>query len=715
MVNNFPPFAKLVAKQFQDLAKSQAVFVVDLERDALYAEYLAAFPEGTNPIFKKTTEYDCSCCRHFIRRAGSVVTTDEAGKFYTIWDTAAEKAEYPFNIVATRLRDMVLKSSVSDLFRVGEKELGFGAAQTRSLDKDTQKALTWNHFHTGEIPKNLRTALPDTVRGDYRTTVQVFERGLIELVPSAVETVLSLVEANALYRGEEHKAALTQFQRAQRTYLSKKEGKERNIFVWTNAHGPASRFRNTVIGTLVQDLSEGKDLEFAVKGFETKVAPQNYKRTTALITPGMVKKAMETIGSLGLESALERRFAVIGDISVNDVKWVDGSVKPLMKGGIADVLMQHAVASTVKNTGEDEKRAEEISLDDFVAKILPTTTSMELLFKGEHVGNLMSLTAPVDPEPKQLFRWNNDFSWSYVGNVADSIKERVKKAGGKVEGCVLRVSLSWYNFDDLDLHVHEPPGRGHRSAYDHIFFGNKLGHTGGRLNVDMNAGGGHTREAVENVVWSAAPPDGKYRVVVNNYTHRETSNPGFVIEVESSGKLSHFSYNKQVRGKQDIDVVSLYVKDGVVDRVEVGDPAITSANISQEKWGLKTEQYVKVSAVTLSPNYWGSNAVGNKHTFFVIEGCKSDESTRGFYNENLHPRLEPHRKVFEVIGDKTKCQASDAQLSGLGFSSTKRESFIVKTHQGKKQRLFNVVVGATQSTVQEKKHGNESFRICDAE
>jgi hypothetical protein len=298
----------------------------------------------------------------------------------------------------------------------------------------------------------------------------------------------------------------------------------------------------------------------------------------------------------------------------------------------------------------------------------------------------------VHPEPRQLFRWTNDFAWSYGGNVADSIKERVKKAGGRVDG-VMRVSLSWFNYDDLDLHIHEPAGRGVHAVMPHIYFQHKRGWTGGTLDVDMNAGGGHTREAVENVVWTSTPPDGAYRVVVNNFAQRETSNPGFVIEVESDGRPSHYSYNKIVRTGQDVVVVTLHVKSGRVERVEVGDPGITASNISQEKWGLKTEQYVKVTAVMLSPNYWGDNAVGNKHTFFVLEGAKNDEATRGFYNEFLHPRLESHRKVFEVIADKTKCQPTEGQLSGLGFSSTKKDTFIVRAHQGKRQRIFNVNVG----------------------
>jgi hypothetical protein len=682
---HFPQFARLVAASFQDLAKT-AVYVAAIDGDELYARYLAAFPEGTNPRFKVNTEHDCSCCKHFIRRAGAVIGI-EGSEVRTVWDKAAFEAPEFFGIVAGRMRDVVRSAGVRDVFRVGTNEHSFGAVQTRSQDKDTQQALTWNHLHTGEIPSNLRVALPDAARGDYRTTVQVFERGLLELTPEAVETVISLVTANHLYRGEEHKPAILQFQKLQRAFMMLGPS-ERRLFVWANAGSHGARIRNTVIGTLVQDLSEGQDLEHAVRSFETKVAPQNYKRTTALITPGMVKKAMETIEALGLESALERRFAVIGDVSVNDVKWVDGSVKPLMKGGLGDVLMQHAVTATV-DASKDEERATEITLDAFMGTVLPETQSMEILFKGAHVGNLMSLTAPVHAEPKQLFRWSNDFAWSYGGNVADSIRERVKKAGGKVDGAVLRVSLSWFNFDDLDLHIHEPSGRGAHSG-QHIYFGNKRGWTGGTLDVDMNAGHGKTREPVENIVWATKPPDGPYIVVVNNYMHRESIDPGFVVEIESEGRLSHYSFSKPVRDRQSVAVVMLHLKNGVIERVEAADPAITSANISQEKWGLTTERYAKVQAVMLSPNYWGDNAVGNKHTFFVLEGAKSDEDTRGFYNEFLHPRLEPHRKVFEVIADKTKCRPTEGQLSGLGFSSTKKETFLARVYQGKKQRLFNV-------------------------
>lgn len=687
--NKFPEFSRLVVASFQDRAKGTVVFVADLDGDSLYSTYLSAFPEGTNPVFKTNTEHDCFCCKHFIRRAGAVVTVSN-GTMKTVWDDAAEKAPSPYAEVARALRDAVRTAGIRDLFRVGKNDAQFGAQVTRSLDAETQRALTWDHLYTGEIPRHLRVEQPDAVRGDYRTTVQVFERGLVELSAEAVDTVLSLIQSNSLYRGEEHKRSVVEFQKVQRDFLAKAPG-ERSVFAWANAGSPVARFRNTVIGTLVQDLSERQDLEHAVRSFETKVAPQNYKRTTSLITPGMVKKAMETIEELGLEPALERRFAVIGDISVNDVKWVDGAARPLMKGGIGDVLMKHV--SSTSDHGKDEDRAEDISLNAFMDHVLRDATGIEVLFKGAQVGNLMSLTAPVHPEPKRLFRWTNDFAWSYGGNVADSIKERVKKAGGQVVG-TLRVSLSWFNYDDLDLHVHEPAGRNIRVLHDHIYYANKRGWTGGTLDVDMNAGTGQSREAVENVIWQGTVPDGAYRIVVNNFCQRETADPGFTVEIENAGRISHFSYNKGVRDKQDVVVCTLHVKSGIVERIEPGDSAVTSSSISHEKWGLRTEQYAKVTAIMLSPNYWGDNESGNKHTFFVLDGAKNDEPTRGFYNEFLHPRLEPHRKVFEVIADKTKCRPTDGQLSGLGFSSTKKDSFLVRVQLGKRRRLFNIHVGA---------------------
>jgi len=107
-------------------------------------------------------------------------------------------------------------------------------------------------------------------------------------------------------------------------------------------------------------------------------------------------------------------------------------------------------------------------------------------------------------------------------------------------------------------------------------------------------------------------------------------------------------------------------------------------------WGIHTEKPAKLSTVILSPNYWDNNAVGNKHWFFILEGCKNPDKTRGIYNEFLNGKLEEHRKVFEVLGDKTMCPVSEHQLSGLGFSSTLRSSLTVGVKADMSEQMYTI-------------------------
>ena len=701
MTNVFPDFARTVAASFQAIVKSPQAFVTSATGDDLYRRYLDAFPEGTNPPFKKFTEHECSCCRHFIRRVGNVVAIDTQGLLHTIWDEAAVSAPYPYDVVAAGMRDAVLGGEVSDLFRVLPKESSFGAATTRSLG-DGGKALTWNHFYTGPIPTSVQAPSPGEVCGEYRTGVQVFARGLEELSPAALETVSGLIESNNLYRGAEHLPAVIAFATAQRAYQTH-SGRGRNAFLWANATGPAARFRNTVIGTLIQDLTEGKDLEHAVASFETKVAPTNYKRTTAVITPAMVKKAMATIESLGLEPALERRFARLSDISVNDVKWVDGGARPVMKGGLADTLMKVATSSGA-STVKDADRAEDIGLDAFVADVLPTATGVEVLLKGEHLGNLMSLTAPVHPEPARLFKWSNDFAWSYAGNVADSyLRQQVQSLGGRVDG-VLRFSHMWNhekrNASLMDLHVFLPGTTPQKDGcHDSYPYGQRVGWnmrndraSGGVQDVDYVQAAPEGYVPVENITFPSLEKlkDGDYTFKIHNWQLRTPTLGGFRAEIEFGGQVFQYDHPEPLKNKEWITLAVATLKNGTFT-IEHKHPVGTA---SQEKWGLTTGQYVPVDAVTLSPNFWGDNAVGNKHTFFVLRGAHNDEPTRGIYNEFLHSRLEAHRKVFEVIGDRTKCVPTEGEISGLGFSSTKKTQVVVRVQQAKRTRLYNVRVGA---------------------
>lgn len=684
----FKPFAAAIHAQFNEMSKHE-LFVTVQDKDALYAHYLASFPPGSNPIFRERTEHDCSCCRNFIKNLGAAVAIVN-GEVKTVWDIIDMEA--PYDTVAAAMSEYVKTFPIMGLFRSSEP--GYGAETSRELladisGKGNAGVRTWNHFH-GQIAAKHRTADVGTVTGDYATTVGVFKRGLMELKAEAFTAVVDLIEAKALYRGEEHLTAVKAFQAIQTRFGALSNSGERNLFVWAEATSQYARFRNTAIGSLLVDLSgipmtadrdatAPLDLEDAVKSFEQKVAPTNYKRPTALITPAMIAQAMKTIDEMGLQPALERRFAKLSDISVNNVLWVDNSVQGKMKDGIEGLLMS-AVVQTTAVVG----KAEDISIADFMANVVPGATSMDILVKNTQQPNFVSLTAPKHSDTAKLFKWNNDFAWSYDGNITDSIKERVKAAGGRTDA-KLRASLAWFNFDDLDIHAIEPDG------YE-IYFANRSQaspRSKGRLDVDMNAGGGHSREPVENIVWDN-PQDGEFKIVIHNYCQREVANGGFTLEIESNGALHQFSAATSPRTSARTLALILTMKSGNLVSVGTGE-GITGGAFSQEKWGIATETFTKVSTLMHSPNHWDCQQIGNKHYIFCLEGCRNPDATRGIYNEFLSSDLEVHRKVFEVLGDKTKCQPTDDQLSGVGFSSTRGDTVTVNVTSAKQRKTYNII------------------------
>lgn len=648
-MSQFKLFGNAVRQKFRELATADNLFVVKSDRDEIWRRYLSAFPPGTDPMFRKKTEHDCACCRHFIRAAGNVIKIID-GIRYTVWDVYNELSS-PYKEVAYAMSSYILSLEVEGLYLTKFPKAGDEFTR-ESIDG---KVIRWEHF-VADIPSKFIDADPGTRIGKAQAAHDVLKRGVTELTPEAVATVLDLIDNNTLYRGQEHQSAVAAFQALQGKFVQQDERVTDDLF-WELHNAPAARVRNTAIGTLLQDLSEGKDLEVAVKAFEKMVAPQSYKRPTALITARMVEEAMKTINALDLEPALQRRHATLSDVSITSVLWVDRNVQGKLKGGIAALLHEEVVPAAF-----DTNNAKPITIGAFLS--LPHPNGIRLYLDNNMLPNFVSLTAPVNPEAAPLFKWSNNFAWSYEGNVTDSIKERVKRAGGMVEGVALRCSLAWRNYDDLDLHCKLPNGV-------LIYYAAKQG----ILDVDMNASAaGATRDPVENMRWPK-PPDGTYKFIVNNFNRRETTGFGFEVEVESALGLHSFRYLKSLPNKENVHVCDVVVKGGRAVVIEAGSE-MTAGQATQNSWGLKTLDLIKVQAIVLSPNYWDGNASGNKHHFFILEGCKNPVPCRGIYNEYLHNRLESHRKVFEMVGEKTKCPVVDAQLSGVGFSSTRKDTVV---------------------------------------
>ena len=505
---SFERFSAALARHVNNMAKGHIdLYRVDVSPDTLSEAYQNSFAPEHNPIYRERRVHDCQTCKQFVREIGNVVAISDGKIVGTVWGFKTAETEYQPSL--NKLDWMVRRAQIVDVYAPTARKIGVPST-VEYRDGETVK---WHHMRA-VLPAQIR--IHDNVSaGRYREARAMLTRALSEIKSSAVKEVLDLIESDSLYRGEQWVEALRKFYTVQQVYYrTMSDAQMRDRYAWECAtlypHS-VSRIRNTSIGTLLVNLSDGMPLETAVKKYEQITAPENYQRPKPLVTKAMIQRAQKTVKDLGLTNALPRRHARLDDINVNDVLFANRDAARRMSGGVFGQL-----ADSIAENVDNFRGVEAITDAEFIKNVLPAATEIELLLENRHRGNLMSLIAPVDAEAPPLFKWGNGFGWSYAGNVTDGIKQNVKNAGGNVEG-VLRFSIQWNDsgdcLDDLDAHCKTPRG-------DHIFYQDKRDrHTGGELDVDIINPRG---VAVENITWAnAARLDmGDYKFWVHNYTHR---------------------------------------------------------------------------------------------------------------------------------------------------------------------------------------------------
>lgn len=664
----FKDFGLGVNARFNAMAKHE-LFVVDTSD--LVATYLNAFPEGTNPIIVKQTEHDCSCCKNFLKNLGSVIAIID-GKVVTVWDDG-DKYPHPYNIVAAALAAVVRQAPIVSVYRT--KERRFGTEYNYSATTNER----YDHFFGVVADRHFSKDAP-TLRGERDAIAQVLRRGLEEIKTDDLHSVLDLIASKSFYRAEENKTAVQEFAQLKKLFDA---ADDKSLFVWGNLDNRAARFRNTAIGTLLTDLAEGKDLEHAVKSFESKVAPSNYKRTTSLISPKMIEKAVADLRSLGLEESIHRRMAKITDVSVHDVRFVDNAVRGQMIDGLTDLLM-----SATKPKPVDIKHAAPITIAAFMSDILPKATSMEVLVENRHSGNFVTMTAPKEASTGNLFKWKNDFAWSYDGELADSMREKVRELGGRVDGA-LRFTHTWNDDPDrpnkslMDLHVFMPGWEHTDGKHDRYPRTRRVGwnrrkdtQSGGVQDVDYVNPPADGFTPVENISFPDVKrmPEGKYVFKIHNWNLRPITASGFKAEIEFGGSVFAYDHPAPLGHKEWVTVAEAVLSNGGFTITH----KLATTTSSKKKWGIDTETLVGVDTLVNSPNHWeDAGEVGNKHWFFILNGCLNPNPVRGIYNEFLRGDLDKHRKVFEVLGSKTKCEPTDQQMSGVGFSTGRGDTVTV--------------------------------------
>lgn len=691
--------------------ESDALYTVNLDKQELFNSiYLGSFPKGTNEVFRERTEHDCNACKHFFNRIGNVVSIKD-GVITTVWGVDGLEGEYA--IVFKALDEYVKKHLVSEVWFSDQKNIW------RNVDHEEDKAkkimYKWEHFYV-DVPDKF--VIDDSLKrnkkiSDMNGSATAFYNSLNEINSFAVETVIELIETNTLYKGKEYEWIVRKFKEYKDVYDTLDDSIKRN---WTweksvSAGEIVCRIKNHAIGTLLKDITDGMELDDAVKTYGYKVDPINYKHSKTVFTNKQIEEAQKTIADLGYMDSLGRRFATVDDITVNNIKFCNRDSAKKITGAMSlfDDLKKDA---KTKQNPKELSNVQDIPVQEFIDTVLPKARNVELYLENKHVPNMCSLIAPTEKDSSSMFKWNNSVSWAYHNNITDvsDIAKRVVEKGGRID-VPLRFSHSWNyegmrNASLMDLHVflpthtvggnHDKPVDGKKEIHDIYGCSERVGwnnrthlKTGGKQDVDYTSPAPENYIPVENTVFPdmSRLPEGKYVFKIHNWKFRNPTKGGFKAELAFNGTVYNFTYKKPLENKEWITVAILNLKNGVFD-IEYMMPTDDSEPI--DIWNIKTNQFVPVSVICYSPNYWDEQTgIGNKHLMFMLKDCINDENPNGFYNEFLKDELyKNHRRVFEALGQKCKVENSDNQLSGVGFSMTKRADVIVKVKTDNTERKY---------------------------
>lgn len=700
--------------QFDRMCATGKLFRSSMTGQDVWDLYIKSFKEENNKIFRdpNSSEHNCNLCKNFLRRYGNIVAIDDNFDLITIFDVDTD-GEYkePCEALSTALKSKpvseVFFETLTELNKLpyekcSDKNTKFKLGIDKNVKRYTAEEsakygvvkpgeiLTFNHFCL-YLPKafvDTSGKSVESLMAEYRDANNVFERAMNDIPLDTLQLVHDLIQQGSLLNGQTHLYKVDQLITLKKQFDSI-SAPQRGNWCWSASYRlPIAKFKNELIGKLCTELAEGEDLNKACQSWNKLADPINYMKTTAPITKRQIEEAKKFVEDNGYAESFDRRFATIDDIKVSEIKHInvgDGKIKSV------------SIFDGVKSTSTRHKRSEfdgveEMHIDKFIQDILPSCSSVEAFLSNKMDGNMVTMTTSNVKDSKPIFKWDNNYSWTFDGNLAgkSQIKDAVREKGGVVDGA-LRFSIMWAEGDasdnsDLDAWAQEPDGTriGFSTPYRKDKGVNNRTLMSGQLDIDITQPNNFgNKNIVENIVWIDARKmkDGVTKMWVNQYANRGSK--GFRAEIECGDETYSYEYNKPVVG--DVHVAEITLKNGVFTVKHL----LPETNGSKVLYGLQTNEFHKVNLLCLSPNHWGDNNVGNKHYMFMLDGCVCPNKIRSFHNENLIPELAEHRKVLEVLGTTNMIESDGKQLSGVGFNATVRDEVILKLH-GSHKRVVRV-------------------------
>lgn len=365
----------------------------------LNALYLGTLP-GEKGI------HDCSACRHFLRTYGALVTVLDSGKMEPVMWSVSRAGRIPDFYAETyaAIRERVAGARLLCPFVTKERIWG----QPRTGD--------WTHFAVTP-PDALvfrdRLKTPNQEAARIRHNFETVRTALMELKPEPLDELLRLFEGEHLQRSEKFVGPVKWL----RDLHSRPKGRRGENLLWRAVASAPDGYchpKSSVMGPILQAISEGKRFSVIKAQFDAMVHPLRYQRPQAAPAAQNIAQAEKAIEALGLAPALERRFARLDEC---ETIWLPRQQKPPTGTGVFGHLQPKGLPS---GAGAVHVPSQTMTWEKFARVVLPSAERLQMMVPSH--GAFIGLVTATHADAPPILKWDNPVSW-YVyasGSYANS-------------------------------------------------------------------------------------------------------------------------------------------------------------------------------------------------------------------------------------------------------------------------------------------------------
>lgn len=377
-------------RDFQDnfdsnLFSNDYLFTTDVEN--LFDVFLSKIPE------ERRQHYNCHACRDFVNKYGGLVKIDENGRTLPImWNTTS----FPIlNLSIEAIRSKLSNAWVNGVFKSDQEILG--------------KPITgkWHHMSI-KLPK-LYNFVNDSLihtagqwRSQKREDFRALMISLSEYPKNIADQAVSLLNTESLPRSDRFLATAIWFAGIHKRLENCKVKNIRRNIVWkavTSVPNGVCHIKSSVIGTLLDDLKDGKSYDVLRRKFAVKVDSINYQRPKSSPSDGNIEQAEKIIEQLGLKDSLARRLAKFEDLQYI---WLPESIARDDSGtGVFSHLKKNNITPNKITTNSLK-----ITWEKFQKNILPDAKAIEIFIN--QMDNFSAFTTAANPDAPPIIRWDKE-------------------------------------------------------------------------------------------------------------------------------------------------------------------------------------------------------------------------------------------------------------------------------------------------------------------